>query len=108
VSGYVLTRAAETDIAVILDFIARDSARGALSVHAALEHALETIAARPLIGHLRRDIADETLRVWPVYSYLVIYRPETRPVQIVRVVHGARDLVALVTRPTRPRRRGRS
>jgi len=30
-----------------------------------------------------------------VYSYLVIYRPETKPLQVVRVVSGYRDVPKL-------------
>lgn len=52
-------------------------------------------AERPGLGHARDDLADETLRVWTVHSYLVIYRPETRPLQVVRVLSGYRDIAAL-------------
>jgi hypothetical protein len=31
-----------------------------------------------------------------VHSYLVIYRPETRPLQIVRVLSGYRDIATLL------------
>ncbi len=44
------------------------------------------------MGHLREDLAEEPLRFWPVYSYLIIYRPDSRPLEIVRVLHGARDV----------------
>ena len=44
------------------------------------------------LRHARHDLGDETLRVWVVFSYLIIYRPNTKPLQIVRVVHGARDM----------------
>jgi len=33
-----------------------------------------------------------------VYSYLIVYRPETKPLQIVRVVHGHRDVENLLRR----------
>jgi antitoxin ParD1/3/4/toxin ParE1/3/4 len=41
------------------------------------------------------DLDDETLRVWPVHSYLIVYRPEQKPIEIVRVVSGFRDLFTL-------------
>ena len=56
-----------------------------------LRDAMRRIAAAPGIGHLREDLADEPLRFCPVWSYLIIYRP-TDPIEIVRVVHGARDV----------------
>ena len=49
----------------------------------------------PLMGHPRTDLADETIRVWPVHSYLIIYRPTPEAVEIIRVVSGFQDLLAL-------------
>ena len=48
------------------------------------------------MGHLREDLAREPLRFWPVYSYLIIYRPDSRSLEIVRVLHGARDVKNLL------------
>jgi plasmid stabilization system protein ParE len=50
----------------------------------------------PEMGHLRRDLTSESFRFWSVYSYLVIYRAEARPVQILRVIHGARDVRSIL------------
>ncbi len=61
---------------------------------------MRRIAARPGIGHLREDLADEFLRFVTVWNCLIVYRV-ARPVEIVRVVHGARD----VARMLRARRR---
>ena len=36
-----------------------------------------------------------TVRVWVVHSYLVIYRPDGRPLQVVRVLSGDRDIAVL-------------
>lgn len=48
------------------------------------------------MGHLREDLTRRPFRFWPVYSYLIVYRPETRPIQILRVLHGARDVKSLL------------
>ncbi len=48
------------------------------------------------MGHLRQDLADEPLRFWAVYSYLIIYREDSDPLEIVRVLHGARDVKSLL------------
>ena len=56
---------------------------------------VEALADMPGMGHSRDDLADETLRAWPVHSYLIVYRPAQRPIEIVRVVSGFRDLFAL-------------
>ncbi len=48
------------------------------------------------MGHLRNDLADESLRVWSVYSYLIFYRPDSIPLQIIRVLHGSRDIETII------------
>jgi antitoxin ParD1/3/4/toxin ParE1/3/4 len=53
---------------------------------------MRKLARIPGMGHSREDLADESLRFWPVYSYLIIYRPESRPLEVVRVLHGSRDV----------------
>jgi plasmid stabilization system protein ParE len=45
-------------------------------------------------GHLREDLGED-LRAWVVYSYLIIYRPAKKPLQVVRVVSGYRDVPRL-------------
>ena len=34
------------------------------------------------MGHLRQDLADEPLRFWAVYSYLIIYREDSDPLEM--------------------------
>ncbi len=57
---------------------------------------MERLAEMPGKGHLREDLGDEAIRVWVVYSYLIIYRPEPKPLQVVRVVSGYRDVPKLL------------
>jgi len=53
---------------------------------------LKVLGANPGIGHAREDLTHLPVKFWPVYSYLIVYDPETRPVQILRVLHGMRDV----------------
>ena len=41
----------------------------------------------------------KALKFWTVYSYLVVYDPDSRPLTIVAVLHGARDVEQLL-KPT--------
>jgi len=50
----------------------------------------------PMLGRVREDLSDEVMRVFVVHRFLIVYRPETQPVQIVRVLHGARDVEAIL------------
>ncbi len=89
---FVLTPAARSDLIEIDDYLRSKSRRAADRVRAALREGMRKLAKRPQIGHLREDPANERLRFWSVYSYLIIYRAEVRPVQVVRILHASRDV----------------
>jgi antitoxin ParD1/3/4/toxin ParE1/3/4 len=36
------------------------------------------------------------VKFWAVYSYLIVYDPASRPLTIVAVLHGARDVERLL------------
>jgi len=64
------------------------------------------VAASPnarSFGAKRRDITPLPVRFWtvPKYpNYVIVYRPDTIPLQVVAVLHGKRDLKeTLETRP---------
>lgn len=57
---------------------------------------MHRLGESPGIGHLRQDLAVEPLRFWTVHNFLIVYRPEARPIQVVRVLHGARDVQAIL------------
>jgi antitoxin ParD1/3/4/toxin ParE1/3/4 len=95
-SGFKLSPQAFRDTDEIWEFIAQDNLDAADRVRDEIFGMCERLAQMPGMGHLREDLADEPLRFWPVYSYLIIYRPETHPLEIVRVLHGARDVQRLL------------
>lgn len=94
--AYVLSEPATADLEQFYDWIAQDDPTAAANVLTDLRDAMQRLATMPGLGHARDDLADETLRVWTVHSYLVIYRPDTQPLQIVRVLSGYRDIATLL------------
>jgi antitoxin ParD1/3/4/toxin ParE1/3/4 len=93
---FALTPEAQADLTEISNYIQQDSPAAARRVRDELLAAMRRLARMPGIGHLREDLSDEPVRFFSVYSYLIIYRPETDPLQIVRVLHGARDVGAIL------------
>ena len=89
-----LTPKARGDMREIWHFIASDSISAADRVLAKMEVDFQTLADFPGIGHRRNEL-DAKYRVWRVYSYLIVYRPDTNPIQIIRVVSGYRDLTRI-------------
>ena len=93
---YLLTGPAKDDIREIISYIRERSPEAAKRVRTELREAMRRLAEIPGIGHVRNDLADEALRFWSVYSYLIVYRPETDPLQVLRVLHGARDIKTIL------------
>ena len=52
---------------------------------------LNVIASAPQIGRSVEDLAPN-LRTFPIGSYLIFYRPMEDGIQLIRVIHGARDI----------------
>ncbi len=65
-------------------------------VEAVILTKMVTLAETPLLGHWRRDLTSANVRFSRVYSYLIVYRPDTFPLQIVAVLHAARDVSAIL------------
>lgn len=89
---FVLGREAEADINDLWDYVADDSVDAADRIVAALFDAFEELAQFPAMGHKREDVTTLAVRFWPVGNYLIVYRPESDPIQVVAVVHGKRDV----------------
>lgn len=93
-SQFVLSQAASEDLLQIRAYIAQDNPSIVSEVLQRFEQTMKQLVIMPHLGHLREDLANEQLRVFPLYSYLIIYRPKSVPLEIVRVVSGFQDLSA--------------
>src|SRR5687768_7577326 len=89
---YLLTKPATSDLREIVAYIRQRSPAAAARVRREILAGMRKVAAFPGMGHAHAGIPDAGIRVWSVYDYLIIYRHETKPVQVLRVLHGARDL----------------
>jgi antitoxin ParD1/3/4 len=93
VRHFRLAPEAREDIKDIWSFIAVDSIEAAGRVREEIRNNCLRLAQHPRIGHRRDDLTTrEDVLFWPVYSYLIIYRPHVRPLEILRVLHGKRDV----------------
>jgi plasmid stabilization system protein ParE len=77
-------------------YIAQDSPDTARRVILELQAAMHRLAEFPNLGHQRPDVDDPRYRFWGVYSCLIVYIPNTIPLQIIRIVSGYRDLPAVL------------
>lgn len=79
------------DVTMIGDFIALENRRRAESFVGELQAACETLANESLRYPVQERWTGQIRRM-PVCSYLVLYRVLDDRVQVLRVLHGARDL----------------
>jgi plasmid stabilization system protein ParE len=96
---YLLTHAAEDDLFEIWTSIATDNLRAADELEADLLLACQKLSDCPGLGHFRRDLTDRPVRFFLVrHNYLVVYDAAAQPLQIIRILHGARDIGAELSR----------
>jgi plasmid stabilization system protein ParE len=93
---FALTPQARADLVDIWNYIAEDSVESADRVLGRLYAAFTRLAETPGMGHHRADLADVRHRFWTIYSYVIVYRDQASPLEIVAVVHGARQLEAFL------------
>jgi toxin ParE1/3/4 len=92
----VLSPRAQSDIAEIWDYIAEDSETRADDFIDVIDLKFQTLSNQPNMGRKRGELA-EGLRSFPVGRYVIFYLPIPQGVQIVRVLHGSRDLETIFT-----------
>jgi plasmid stabilization system protein ParE len=96
-SSFAFTPQAADDLDGIWWFIAEDNWEAADRVQAEILAACQRLVKYPLMGTRRRHITPLPVRFWTVTrfpNYVIVYRPETTPLQIVAVLHAKRDLKA--------------
>ena len=90
---FVLTKPAERDLDHIKRYlIEKAGPTVARRVMKEIGETLVALGSEPGTGHVREDFTERPLKFFAVYSYLIVYDPQTKPVQIVRILHGMRDV----------------
>ena len=85
---------AATDILDIWDYIADDSIERADRWVDRLDKKLALIATQPLMGRARDELAAE-VRSLPFARYVIFYVPTQDGIDVLRVLHSARDIDAI-------------
>lgn len=90
-----VSKQAQIDLDGIWDFIAEDNPDAADRFIGRIFEKFPALAGFPELGRRCEQLA-AALRVFPVGNYLIFYRPFGGGVEIVRIIHGARDLESLL------------
>jgi antitoxin ParD1/3/4 len=90
---YVLAPEAARDLVEIWRYIKNQSSiEVADRVESVIRERIGFLSKTPGAGHWSRHLTDEPVKFFPVYSYLIAYRPETKPLQVAAILHGRRDV----------------
>jgi toxin ParE1/3/4 len=81
------------DLAEIWAYFAEDSIVNADAFAALIDKKLRLLAKQPGMGRARPELG-HGLRSFVVGRYVVFYQPSSKGIEIVRVLHGARDIDA--------------
>ncbi|MFZ0964276.1 MAG: type II toxin-antitoxin system RelE/ParE family toxin [Terriglobia bacterium] len=72
-----------------------DSQQVADRVEAEIIATCHRLAQHPFIGHKRQDVVPLPVLFWtvPKYTnYIIVYRPASKPLQVIAILHGKQDL----------------
>jgi toxin ParE1/3/4 len=88
---------ARRDIDEIADFIAQDSVAAGRRFYDSAQQAFRDLVATPGMGRLRefRNPRMAGVRSWAIRGFerfLVFYRPTDHGIEVLRILHGARDI----------------
>lgn len=93
----IISPEAVQDMEDISSYIAMDNPEAAERVMQAFEAAVALLAIQPELGQHKPLLRG--LRLWVVTefpAYLMFYRQHERQIEVVRVLHGARDVKSLL------------
>jgi toxin ParE1/3/4 len=96
---YQLTPQALDDLFDIWSYIAQDSPAAADRVEETIYLACERLGESPRIGTVRKDLTTLPVRFWlatPYPNYFIVYDPDKEPLQVIRILHRARNIPALL------------
>ena len=93
-SRVVLVDIAQADLDEIWFYIAQDSPENADRFIDTLLKKCQTLASYPDIGQDRKELGPD-LQSFPVGSYVIFYRAIENGIEVLRVLHGMRDITAL-------------
>ena len=95
-----LSREARDDLDGIWEYLIKEGRGEAVADRQvdAITSRFHLIARHPKIGRARDDDLSPGTRSFPVDDYIIVYDINGRDVQILRVVHGRRNLAALFGR----------
>jgi plasmid stabilization system protein ParE len=94
---FVLAPEAARDLVSIWRYLKRESGQETADrAESVIRSKFPYLAQFPGAGHRRRDLTEAKVRFFSVYSCLVVYRPQSEPLEIVTILHASRDAAEIL------------
>ncbi len=87
---------ARADLLDIWNYVADDSPAKADRLLDTINKRCQTLARFPKMGRARNELGP-SLRSFSVGNYVIFYREISKDIEIIRVVHGARDIEGIIS-----------
>jgi plasmid stabilization system protein ParE len=91
-SLYDVSAEAQNDLFEIWRRIASDSVPLANRIEGEFYGLFASLGRMPGQGHTRKDLTKRPVLFFPLYSFLVVYEPDVRPIRIMAVLRGRRNV----------------
>ncbi len=95
--SYFLTASAQRDLLRILDYYQEvASLRIVRQMTKEFVLSFRFLARNPGAGHTRNDVRNKAVLFWTLRDFLIVYRANSKPLEIVMIVHGSQDIPAVL------------
>jgi antitoxin ParD1/3/4/toxin ParE1/3/4 len=89
---YDVSHDAQNDLFEIWLRIADDSLDLADRIEGEFHELFATLGRMPRLGHTRADLTNRPVLFFGLYSFLVVYDPDSKPIRIMAVLRGRRNV----------------
>jgi antitoxin ParD1/3/4/toxin ParE1/3/4 len=91
-SLYDVSVEAQSDLFEIWRRIAEDSVELANRIEGEFYDLFASLGRMPGQGHTREDLTKRPVLFFPLYSFLVVYQPDVKPIRIMAVLRARRNV----------------
>jgi toxin ParE1/3/4 len=92
-----ITEPAQEDLRAIWEYVAQHQVEAANKLIKEIVKRLSTLRDHPNIGRQRGELLID-LRSFVVKNYIIFYQPVEDGIEVLRVIHGSRDIDTLFER----------
>jgi plasmid stabilization system protein ParE len=89
---YEVSGEAQNDLFEIWRRIADDSVELANRIESEFSELFASPAQMPGQGHSRADLTERNVLFFPMYAFLIVYQADVRPIRIMAVLRGTRNV----------------